>query len=114
MDWQISDRKAMLEFVAKTQGEPMPVPFKVTDLPPGFDPHEASQYAALIDASSKGNFGYTVWTFWSSKSQDFLLRNFSSVIADKMSVTDYLKGFDAIFQKDLKSGLVPPALPRLK
>ena len=102
----------MLEFVAKTAGEPMPVPFKASDLPKGFNTAEASQYIALIDATSRGNFGYALWTFWSAKGQDYLLRNFSNVISNQMSVTDYLTSFDQIHQKDLAAKLVPHILPR--
>ena len=113
LDWQISSRKEMLDFVARTDGEPMPVEFTIEDFPKNYNKQSAAQYAALIDASNAGNFGYTMWTFWSAKGQDFLTRNFDKLITKEMSSADYLKQFDAIHQADLEAGFVPPALPRL-
>jgi raffinose/stachyose/melibiose transport system substrate-binding protein len=71
------------------------------------DPRYARSIEMIGDAVSEGNYGYTTWTFWPEKTNQYLWEAIENVILNQLSPSDYLKNLDGVFQTDLKDGKVP-------
>ncbi|MEJ7818953.1 MAG: extracellular solute-binding protein [Rubrobacteraceae bacterium] len=83
------------------------LPFEESDFPGSMDERVARQLASLSQATEKGNFGYTAWTFWPSKSDVYIQEEMQKVLTGKISAAEYCKGLDEVFTQDRKDGLVP-------
>ena len=69
IDYLVADKKRAAEWMAAVPSAfNAPLPFTESDFPASMDERVARQLAALSQATNKGNFGYTAWTFWPSKS----------------------------------------------
>ena len=73
-------------------------------------------YAAHIEALSKnvdaGNYGYTTWSFWPPRTDQYLIEGIERVWLGDLSVEDYLSEMNQIFQEEFQAGGVPPLPPR--
>lgn len=76
------------------------------------DPRIARLYRSFSEASAKGNYGYTNWTFWPAKTNDFMWEGMAKVFTGDMTLDDYFVQMQAIFDEELSEGLVPPIPPR--
>jgi raffinose/stachyose/melibiose transport system substrate-binding protein len=65
------------------------------------------QLVSLSQATGKGNFGYTAWTFWPSKSDLYIQEDMQKVLTGDITPTEFCKGLADTFKKDLKEGAVP-------
>ena len=54
----------------------------------------ARQLAALSQATGKGNFGYTAWTFWPSKSAVYIQEEMQKVLTGDITAAEFCKGLD--------------------
>ena len=84
-----------------------PLPFEESDFPSSMDERVSRQLASLSQATEKGNFGYTAWTFWPSKSDVYIQEDMQKVLTGKISAAEFCKGLDTVFKKDREEGLVP-------
>lgn len=64
--------------------------------------------SSLAAAVSKGNFGYTTWTFMPPKTDAYLVNGIEQVWLGKVTTGDYLKTLNTTFQEELRNGTVPP------
>jgi len=71
------------------------------------DDRVARQLAALSRATAKGNFGYTAWTFWPSKSDVYIQEEMQKVLTGDITPAEFCSGLDETFTKELKEGAVP-------
>jgi raffinose/stachyose/melibiose transport system substrate-binding protein len=86
-----------------------PAPINITaDQLKGIDARRARLIAELNKAAGEGNYGYTTWTFWPPKSDEYIYSNIEKVWAKQMTVKDYLAGLQKLFDEEVKAGNVPP------
>jgi raffinose/stachyose/melibiose transport system substrate-binding protein len=86
-----------------------PAPINITaDQLKGIDPRRARLIAELNQAAGSGNYGYTTWTFWPPKTDEYIYSNIEKVWAKEMTVADYLAGMQKQFDKEFAAGNLPP------
>jgi raffinose/stachyose/melibiose transport system substrate-binding protein len=86
---------------------PGPVPFDKT-LTTNVDPRWVDALSKMNEAAKTGNYGYTTWTFWPSKTQQYLITEVEKVWTGNITVDEYLKGMQEVFDKEFEAGSVPP------
>lgn len=84
-----------------------PLPFEAGDFPGSMDERVARQLAALSQATDRGNFGYTNWSFFPSKSTVYIQEEIQKVLTGDITAAEYCSGLDEVFKEDRKEGLVP-------
>jgi raffinose/stachyose/melibiose transport system substrate-binding protein len=84
-----------------------PLPFSTSDFPASMDSRVRRQLVSLSQATDKGNFGYTAWTFWPSKSDVYILEEAQKVLTGDITPAEFCSGLDDTFTKELKEGAVP-------
>lgn len=107
LDWQLKDTKNMWANVAATGNDPMPVKLKPGDIPSSVDPRLARVFTSMTTASDQGKVGYTTWTSWGGKADQYIVDNTDKVLNGNLSTADYLKGMNGAFKDDKARGLVP-------
>lgn len=86
-----------------------PAPINITaDKLSGIDPRRARLIAELNKAAGEGNYGYTTWTFFPPKTDEYIYSNIEKVWAKDMTLTDYLAGWQKLFDEEMKAGALPP------
>jgi raffinose/stachyose/melibiose transport system substrate-binding protein len=88
----------------------VPIAVEEEDFPANMDERVVEILATLTEATSKGNYGYTTWTFWPPKTDLFIYEEMQSVITNKMTPAEFCAGVDEIFREDLDAGEVPPLI----
>ncbi|MDR2784480.1 MAG: extracellular solute-binding protein [Treponema sp.] len=71
------------------------------------DHRYARSIEMIADAVSEGNYGYTTWTFWPEKTNQYLWEAIENVFLKQLPPAEYLKNLDDLFQTDLKDDKVP-------
>jgi raffinose/stachyose/melibiose transport system substrate-binding protein len=71
------------------------------------DERVARHLADLSQATDKGNFGYTAWTFWPSKSDVYIQEESQKVLTGDITAAEFCEGLDETFTQDRKEGAVP-------
>lgn len=95
--------------ISITQCGIAPAPINITsDQLKGIDPRRARLIEELSKAAANGQYGYTTWTFWPPKSDVYIYDEIEKVWAKQVTVQDYLKGLNDLFQEELKAGNIPP------
>jgi raffinose/stachyose/melibiose transport system substrate-binding protein len=98
---------AQAAMVAKCGMAPAPVTIPTEKLG-DIDPRQAAMIDALNTASAGGSYGYTTWTFFPPKTEQYLIENVEKVWAGDMTVEDYLAGIQGEFDAELAAGAVLP------
>ena len=88
----------------------VPIPLEESDFPPDMDERVARHLAVLSQATDRGNFGYTAWTFWPAKSEVYIYEELQKVLTGDMTPAEYCRGLDEVFKEDLEEGEVPPII----
>jgi raffinose/stachyose/melibiose transport system substrate-binding protein len=89
----------------------------VKDLPPemlqgiGYPLFEKT-IATLHEAFSKGQYGFTTWTFWPGATNSYLIDGIEQVWLNKITADAYLGRMQTLFSQEAKDGKVPPLPPR--
>ena len=89
----------------------------VKDLPPemlqgiGYPLFEKT-IAGLHEAFSKGQYGFTTWTFWPGATNSYLIEGIEQVWLNKITPDAYLTRMQTLFSQEAKEGKVPPLPPR--
>jgi raffinose/stachyose/melibiose transport system substrate-binding protein len=79
----------------------------ISDFGNRIDPRYARSIEVIADAVSKGNYGYTTWTFWPERTNQYLWEGIESVFLRQLSPAEYLKNIDELFRRDLRENKVP-------
>jgi raffinose/stachyose/melibiose transport system substrate-binding protein len=74
----------------------------------GVDPRHVAILAARNDASEAGTYGYTTFTFFPPKTEQYLIETIEKVWAGDLTSEDYLQGMQAQFEADRAAGDVLP------
>lgn len=112
LNWLVTDREAMLDYVVETDASPLPVTLAASDFPDGMNPLVASHFEAISEATEAGNFGYLVWTFWPPQASEFLSIGFDRLIAGDITPEEYCREHARLFEMELDQGLVPAPIER--
>jgi len=108
IDYLTADKKRAAEWMAAVPSAfNAPLPFTESDFPASMDPRVARQLADLSEATGKGNFGYTAWTFWPSKSDLYIQEESQKVLTGDITAAEFCKGLNEEFTKERKEGAVP-------
>ena len=108
VDYLAADKKRAAEWMAAIPAAfNAPLPFTESDFPQSMDPRVARQLASLSQATDKGNFGYTAWTFWPSKSDVYIQEETQKVLTGDITAAEFCSGLDEVFTQDRKDGEVP-------
>ena len=62
----------------------------------------------IADAIADGSYGYTTWTFWPPKSEQYIISGVEELWLNKASPEQFLAGLQEIFAGELAEGSVPP------
>src|SRR6266851_4784220 len=68
--------------------------------------------AGLHEAFSKGQFGFTTWTFWPNATNSYMTEAIEQVWLNRLPTDDYLNHVQTVFSQEFKEGKVPPLPPR--
>ncbi len=90
------------------------VPIKLSkgDFPADTDPRFIRALESIADASAKGNYGYTTWTFWPAKSDQYIIEKLEGVFNAQMTPEEFSSGLQEQFAQEAKDGKVPPVPAR--
>jgi raffinose/stachyose/melibiose transport system substrate-binding protein len=108
LDWYYSTPKRMTQEMADMNFEALPIYVKASDFPSNINPRLRDHYLSINDATSKGVFGYTTWTFWPPKSDVWTYQGMDKVLTGNITPAQYCAQLDSIFKKELQQGVVPP------
>src|SRR5262245_56983187 len=74
LDWVFNDPKRAAQIIHDFPGEwVVPITLTKSDFPADTDPRFIRALETIADASKKGNYGYTTWTFWPAKSDQYII-----------------------------------------
>jgi raffinose/stachyose/melibiose transport system substrate-binding protein len=108
IDYLTADKKRAAAWMAAVPSAfNAPLPFTTSDFPASMDPRVARQLADLSEATGKGNFGYTAWTFWPSKSDVYIQEESQKVLTGDITAAEFCKGLNEQFTEERKDGAVP-------
>src|SRR5918994_3555396 len=108
IDYLTADKNKAAEWMAAVPAAfNAPLPFEQSVFPASMDPRVARQLASLSEATGKGNFGYTAWTFWPSKSDVYIQEESQKVLTGDITAAEFCQGLDEQFTQDRKEGAVP-------
>jgi raffinose/stachyose/melibiose transport system substrate-binding protein len=108
LDWYFSDPERVAQRIADIPGVyDLPIHLQSEDFPSGTDPRTVEVLTALSDATSKGNYGYSTWTFWPPETHAFVYEGMEEVITGNMTPAEYCAEHNRIFKEELKNGDVP-------
>jgi raffinose/stachyose/melibiose transport system substrate-binding protein len=71
------------------------------------DSRQRATYVSLVEASEKGNFGFTNWSFSPPKTAVYIYEDVEKVVTGDKSPEDFLAGVQKTFDEDLADGYAP-------
>ena len=72
------------------------------------DPRISAVFADFAKASDEGRYGYTTWTFFPPKTDQFIYEELEKVWVGDMTAEEYMAGIDKQFQEELTAGETLP------
>jgi raffinose/stachyose/melibiose transport system substrate-binding protein len=110
LGWYLSPEIQAKQFaVCGTPPAPVPIDPKLME---GVDPRIANIFFELNNAASKGNFGFTMWTFWPPETNAYAREEIQKVWTGAITVEQFLDGFNEVFSKEFAEGKVPASIPK--
>jgi raffinose/stachyose/melibiose transport system substrate-binding protein len=61
--------------------------------------------------TGEGNFGYTTWTFWPAKTDNYIIQELDAVFTGDITSVQYQEEQQALFDEEKTAGKVPPSPP---
>ena len=108
IDYLIADKQRAAKWMADVPAQlNAPLPFDASDFPSSMDERVRRELVSLSQATAKGNFGYTTWTFWPSKSDVYVYEDVQKVLTGDETPAEYCAGLADVFKQDRKEGDVP-------
>jgi raffinose/stachyose/melibiose transport system substrate-binding protein len=108
IDYLVADKKRAAEWMAAVPASfNAPLPFEEGDFPSSMDDRVERHLVRLSQATGEGNFGYTAWTFWPSKSDVYIQEDSQKVLTGDITAAEFCEGLDEVFKEDRKEGAVP-------
>ena len=108
VDYLVADKKRAAEWMAAVPGAfNAPLPFEEGAFPKSMDDRVERHLVRLSQATDKGNFGYTAWTFWPPKSAVYIQEDSQKVLTEDITAAEFCEGLDEVFTEERKEGEVP-------
>ncbi|WP_068137650.1 ABC transporter substrate-binding protein [Limnochorda pilosa] len=76
------------------------------------DPRYARHADEVAEAVARGNYGYTVWTFWPPKTESYIVEGIEQVWLGEVTPQQFMDRVNELFQQELAEGSVPPTPAR--
>jgi raffinose/stachyose/melibiose transport system substrate-binding protein len=113
LDWLYNNPQRAAQIIHDFPGEWI-VPIRLTkaDFPPTTDPRYIRALETTANASKYGNFGYTTWTFWPPRSNDYIIEKLELVFGGQMTPLEFSMGLQELFAQEFQNGRVPLIPPR--
>ena len=70
------------------------------------DPRHERLFVELDTAFAAGNYGYTTWSFWPARSNQYVWEEIERVWAGHLSAEAYLEGLQSVFDEEARQGAV--------
>jgi raffinose/stachyose/melibiose transport system substrate-binding protein len=113
LDWIVNDKARAAKIIEGFNfGEwNVPLHFTADDFSSGADPRYIRFVEQFAKDTGEGKFGYTTWTFWPAKTDQYIIEELDSVLTGDISVEDYQAEQQRLFTEEKQAGQVPPAPP---
>ena len=113
LDWVVNDKARAARIIEGFNfGEwNVPLRFTASDFSSSADPRYIRFVEEFAKDTGEGRFGYTTWTFWPAKTDQYIIEELDGVLTGDMTVEDYQAEQQRLFTEEFNKGLVPPAPP---
>ncbi len=109
LDWLYNNPQRAAQIIHDYPGEwIVPIALTKADFPPTTDPRYIRALETTANASKYGDYGYTTWTFWPPKSDDYIIEKLELVFNDKLTPQEFSAGLQELFAQEFENGQVPP------
>jgi raffinose/stachyose/melibiose transport system substrate-binding protein len=110
LDFVFSNKNVVLDMAADFQfGEfVVPLYFSSDDIKASVSPQVKRYLLEFADATGKGNYGYTTWTFWPADPGVHIWKDMEVVWAGDISVEDYMYDHQKLWDKARDKGQLLP------
>lgn len=108
LNWYYTTPKRMTAQMAALNTEPLPINVGASDFPSNIDARLKNHYLAINEATTKGVFGYTTWTFWPPKSDVVTYDSMDKVLTGNITPAQFCSTLESTFKPELAQGTVPP------
>jgi raffinose/stachyose/melibiose transport system substrate-binding protein len=90
----------------------VPIALTKADFPSDTDPRFIRALEAIAASSQSGDYGYTTWTFWPAKSDQFIITQMDAVFDGKMTPEEFSKQLQEMYAQEATDGKLPPVPAR--
>lgn len=109
INWVYSDPKRAAQIIHDFPGEwVVPITLTKADFPADTDPRFVRALETLAAASQKGEYGYTTWTFWPAKSDQYIIEQMDAVFNGQLTPEAFSQGLQEQYARDKADGKLPP------
>jgi raffinose/stachyose/melibiose transport system substrate-binding protein len=82
-----------------------PAPVNIApDLLKGLEPRHSAIIQALTQSANEGNYGYTTWTFWPPKSENYIIEDVEKMWSGDLTPKAFLEGLQKTFKDETAAG----------
>ena len=86
----------------------VPITLKKDDFPADTDARFIRALEAIASSSQSGDYGYTTWTFWPAKSDQFIIEQMDAVFDGKMTPQEFSQKLQEMYAQEAKDGKLAP------
>jgi raffinose/stachyose/melibiose transport system substrate-binding protein len=114
MDWVYNDKKRAMRIASNFAFAEWVAPLQLTkdDFPEDTDARLVRFYDDFAKVTGRGDYGYTTWTFWPAKTEEYTGSGFDDVLAGTKTVEEYLAQLQKLFDEEKAAGKAPPVPKR--
>ncbi len=107
MDFHFRDTDNIAKKIEGYGGQPLPVEIPRDKFSDKMDSRQYKIMDLCNKAAESGNIGYCSWTFYPAETRNYLIDNLDTCFLGELTVADYLKQADELFQKEKDAGKLP-------
>jgi raffinose/stachyose/melibiose transport system substrate-binding protein len=113
LDWIVNDKGRAAKIIEGFNfGEwNVPLHFTAQDFSSGVDERFIRYVETFAKDTGAGNFGYTTWTFWPAKTDQYIIKELDSVLTGDITPEQYQEEQQKQFTDEKTAGKVPPSPP---
>ena len=111
LDWFFNDKARALRMMQHWDFGDWVVPLRWTqdDLAAsGADERVLRYFDDFSAATGAGKIGYTMWTFWPPKSQQYISQEFDAVLVGDTTPAEFTAGLEKVFAEEVAAGWSMP------
>ena len=107
--WVYGDAQRAAKIIHDYPGEwVVPIDLKKDNFPADTDARFIRALETISTASRNGDYGYTTWTFWPKKSDQFIIEQMDSVFTGKLTPAEFSKQLQDTYAAEAKANQLPP------